>query len=162
MRGHTAKSAGCPRFQPAKGANALWQPKGHPTTNPCQVSVRILCRYCGRLNWANAAETKGPFRYPQVGDSRPVPIAEKDPLPLLRTAQLGKRRPDEKGLSVPPGRRLAGCANSRKGSSDVIGTAPNASASRGASRSRSAFVLVDASPFPDNAAAACSRNAPHP
>ena len=29
---------------PAKGANALWQPKGHPTTNPCQNPVRILCR----------------------------------------------------------------------------------------------------------------------
>ena len=55
-----------------------------------------------------------------------VPQSQKDPLTLLRTRQLGKRRRDKRAFSVPPGRRLAGCAKSRKGSSDVIGTVPKA------------------------------------
>ena len=63
---------------------------------------------------------------PQVDGSRAVPKAEKDPLTLLAPLQLGKRRPDKRALSVPPGRRAAGCAKSRKGSFDVIGTVPKA------------------------------------
>mgnify|MGYP003591662634 CR=1 FL=1 len=44
----------------------------------------------------------------------------------MAPAQLGKRRRDKRGLSVPAGRGLAACAKRRKGSSDVIGTVPKA------------------------------------
>ena len=52
-----------------------------------------------------------------------VPITAKDPLPLLRTAQLGKHGRDKSVLLVPPGRWLAGCTNNVKGSFAVIGAA---------------------------------------
>jgi len=88
-----------PSFQPAKGANALWQPKGHPTT---------------RLRQTGAART----------GLSPAPEAEKDPSTLLVQRQLGKRRQDKRAFLAPAGSGLAACTRSRKGSFDVIGAAP--------------------------------------
>ena len=70
-----------------------------------------------------------------------VPITAKDPLTLLRTAQLGKRGRDKSVLLVLPGRWLASCANKPIGSFAVIGTEPRPASSTLVSQKRTGSQL---------------------